>query len=59
MFVKGLCPDATAQFIEGMSVALEGEPFPENTSSLIGVEALADPEMLVEISAVAVIDVND
>jgi enamine deaminase RidA (YjgF/YER057c/UK114 family) len=56
MFVKGLCLEATAQFIEGMNVALDGKPFPANASSLIGVEALADPGMLVEISAVAVLD---
>ncbi len=55
MFVKGLCPKVTGQFIEAMNVALDGEPFPANASSLIGVEALADPEMLVEISAVAVL----
>ncbi len=56
MFVKGLCPEVIGQFIEGMSEALDGQPFPANASSLIGVEALADPGMLVEISAVAVID---
>ena len=58
MFVKGLCPEVTGQFIEAMSVALDGKPFPANASSLIGVEALGDPEMLVEISAVAVLDDN-
>ena len=56
MFVVGLCPEAMGQFLEGMSVALDGEPFPANASSLIGVDALVDPGMLVEISAVAVID---
>jgi enamine deaminase RidA (YjgF/YER057c/UK114 family) len=55
MFVKGLCPKVTGQFIEAMNVALDGEPFPANASSLIGVEALADPEMLVEISALAIL----
>ena len=58
MFVKGLCPEVTGQFIAGMNEALNGEPFPANASSLIGVAALADPEMLVEISAVAVVDIN-
>lgn len=58
MFVKGLCPEVTAQFIEAMNVALDGKPFPENASSLIGVDALADPDMLVEISAIAVIEDN-
>ena len=56
MFVKGLCPEVTSQFVEAMNVALDGEPFPAYASSLIGVEALADPDMLVEISAVAVLE---
>ena len=58
MFVKGLCPEVTAQFVEAMNEALDGKPFPANASSLIGVDALADPEMLVEISAVAVLEGN-
>lgn len=58
MFVKGLCPEVTSQFVEGMNKALDGNPFPANAASLIGVEALADPDMLVEISAVAVLDAN-
>lgn len=58
MFVKGLCPEVTSQFIEAMNEALDGNPFPANASSLIGVDALADPEMLVEISAVAVVEGN-
>jgi enamine deaminase RidA (YjgF/YER057c/UK114 family) len=56
MYVKGLCPVVTEQFVEGMMVALDGEPFPANASSLIGIDALAHPDMLVEISAVAVVD---
>lgn len=58
MYVKGLCPEVTGQFIEAMNEALNGKPFPPNASSLIGVEALGHPDMLVEISAVAVLDVN-
>jgi enamine deaminase RidA (YjgF/YER057c/UK114 family) len=34
----------------------DGEPFPPNASSLIGVARLGHPEMLVEISAIAVLD---
>lgn len=56
MFVVGLCPEVTGQFVEAMNMALDGKPFPPNASSLIGVEALADPGMLVEISAVAVLE---
>ncbi len=56
MFVVGLNAKSTEQFILGMNEALDGQPFPANASSLIGVEALAYHEMLVEISAVAVVD---
>jgi enamine deaminase RidA (YjgF/YER057c/UK114 family) len=56
MYIKGLCPVITGQFVKAMNEALDGKPFPSNASSLIGVDALADPRMLVEISAVAVID---
>ena len=58
IFVKGLCPEVTGKFVEAMNEALDGKPFPANASSLIGVEALADPELLVEISAVAVLEGN-
>ena len=55
-YVKGLTPRLTGQFVEAMNVALDGKPFPANATSLIGVESLADPGMLVEISVVAVVD---
>lgn len=56
MYVKNLDNDSVRAFVSGMMVSLEGEPFPPNASSLIGVQALADPRMLVEISAIAVIE---
>ncbi|MEH6582747.1 MAG: RidA family protein [Halioglobus sp.] len=56
MFVKDLTPQATEQFVAGMNEALDGSPFPANASSLIGVAALAHPDMLVEISAIAITD---
>ena len=56
MFVKDLSAEAAQQFMLGMNEALDGQPFPPNASSLIGVQGLAAPGMLVEISAVAVID---
>lgn len=56
MYVKNLTSDATTQFVTGMNEALDGKPFPANASSLIGVHALGHPDMLVEISAVAVVD---
>jgi enamine deaminase RidA (YjgF/YER057c/UK114 family) len=56
MYVKDMDADAVEAFITGMSEALDGAPFPPNASSLIGVQSLAMEGMLVEISAVAVID---
>ena len=56
MYVVGLDDERTAEFIGGMNVALDGQPFPPNASSLIGVARLGHPEMLVEISAIALLD---
>ncbi len=56
MYVVDLGPESTREFVAGMNEALEGKGFPPNASSMIGVQALAMPGMLVEISAVAVID---
>lgn len=56
MYVKNLTPEALEQFSRAMSEALGGHPFPPNASTMVGVQALGHPDMLVEISAVAVID---
>ena len=56
MYIKNLSPSATEAFVAGMMEALDGQPFPPNASSLIGVQSLAMEGMLVEVSAVAVID---
>jgi len=53
MYVVGLDEASTETFIAAMNVALDGEPFPPNASSLIGVARLGHPAMRVEISAVA------
>lgn len=56
-YVKALdTPGAVEDISEAMAVALDGQPFPAHAFSIIGVEALADPRILIEISAVAVID---
>lgn len=55
LYVKDLDNDSIRAFVSGMFASLDGEPFPPNASSLIGVQGLADPRMLVEISAVAVV----
>lgn len=56
MYVVGLDDTRAAEFVRAMNVALDGQPFPPNASSLIGVARLGHPEMLVEISAIAVLD---
>lgn len=56
MYVKNLDPEALEQFGRAMSDALDGEAFPPNASTMVGVQALALPDMLVEVSAIAVID---
>ncbi|CAB1370009.1 RidA family protein [Denitratisoma oestradiolicum] len=56
MYVKHLTPEALEQFSRATSVALGGKAFPPNASTMVGVQALGHPDMLVEISAVAVID---
>lgn len=57
LYIRGLDTDAAAKAImQGMAVALDGEPFPAHAFSMIGVEALAGPEILIEISAVAMLE---
>ncbi|MCP5320219.1 MAG: RidA family protein [Pseudomonadales bacterium] len=56
MYVKDLGPEALEQFGRALNDALGGTPFPPNASTLVGVQSLAYPQMLVEISAVAVVD---
>lgn len=56
MYVVDLNAENTQAFIAGMNEALDGQGFPANASSLIGVKALAMEGMLVEISGVAEID---
>ncbi|QDX80280.1 enamine deaminase RidA [Denitratisoma sp. DHT3] len=56
MYVKDLNPAVLEQFSRAVSEALDGKPFPPNASTMVGVQALGFPDMLVEISAVAVID---
>lgn len=56
MYVVDLDEARTATFVSAMNVALDGEPFPPNASSLIGVARLGHPAMQVEIAAIAALD---
>ena len=56
MYVVGLTPAVLEQFSRAMNEALGGKPFPPNAATLVGVEKLAFPDMLVEIAAIALLD---
>jgi len=53
IYIVDLTADKTEILVQAMGQALDGEPFPPNASTLVGVTQLAYPEMLIEISAVA------
>jgi enamine deaminase RidA (YjgF/YER057c/UK114 family) len=54
-YVVDLDAEKTDRFVAGMNAALDGQPFPPNASTLVGVTRLGHPAMKVEISAVAAI----
>lgn len=56
MYIVGMNEKSVHDFSKAMAKVLDGEPFPPNASSMIGVASLAMEGMLVEISAIAVID---
>lgn len=58
IYVVDLDEEKTAVFIDAMRVALDGQAFPPNASTLVGVTRLGAPGMMVEISAIAVIPGN-
>ena len=55
VYIKGLIGQASEQVMAAMATAIDGKPFPAHAFSMIGVEALSGPELLVEISAIAVL----
>lgn len=55
-YIVGLTDERTELYVRAMGQALDGRPFPPHASTLVGVERLAYGDMLVEISAVAVLD---
>ncbi|GAB3630304.1 enamine deaminase RidA [Pandoraea terrae] len=56
VYLKNLTPEVAEQFVTALSSALEGEPFPAHAFTMVGVQALASPDVLVEISAVVALD---
>lgn len=56
LYIKGLNSDAIQQVMTGMATALDGKPFPAHAYNIVGVEALSDPDVLIEVSAIAVTD---
>lgn len=56
LYIRGMDGDANRAVMQGMATALNGKPFPAHAFNLVGVASLADPRILIEISAVAVTD---
>lgn len=56
LYIRDMDSDANRAVMQGMATALKGTPFPAHAFNLVGVASLADPRILVEISAVAVTD---
>jgi 2-iminobutanoate/2-iminopropanoate deaminase len=54
-YIVNLDSERTDTFVAAMNAALDGQPFPPNASTMVGVTRLGDARMLVEISAVAAI----
>lgn len=57
VYLKALTPVVVEQFMTAFATAIEGKPFPPHAFSIIGVTALSGADLLVEITAVAVLDV--
>ncbi len=55
MYIVDLDAEKVGIFGRAMAEALDGEPFPPNASTMVGVQALAAEGMLVEVSAIAVV----
>ncbi|QDX82797.1 enamine deaminase RidA [Denitratisoma sp. DHT3] len=53
VYLKNLTPEVVEQFFAALAEGLEGKPFPPHAMTLVGVAALAGPDQLVEMSAVA------
>ena len=56
VYLRDLTPEVAEQFIAALSVAMDGEPFPAHAFTMVGVQALASPDVLVEISAIVAFD---
>lgn len=54
LYIKGLNSEVIQQVMMGIATALDGKPFPAHAHSIIGVEALSDPNVLIEVTAIAV-----
>jgi len=55
VYVKDLNQKAMEDITKAQMIALDGKPFPPSTCTMIGVTSLVSPDLLVEISATAVV----
>ncbi|QQX89157.1 RidA family protein (plasmid) [Cupriavidus necator] len=56
VYLRELTPEVAEQFMAAFSVAMDGESFPAHAFTMVGVQALASPDVLVEISAMVAFD---
>ena len=56
MYIVGLNDQSLKDFGRGVSDALGEQGMPPTASTMVGVECLALPGMLIEIDAIAVVD---
>ncbi|MBA6414217.1 RidA family protein [Parahaliea sp. F7430] len=54
LYIKGLNRQAAREITQAMATALDGQPFPAHAFNMIGIDALADPRALIEITSIAV-----
>ncbi|SNS42901.1 Enamine deaminase RidA, house cleaning of reactive enamine intermediates, YjgF/YER057c/UK114 family [Sphingomonas laterariae] len=55
-YIVGLTDEKFQRFVAAMNVALDGQPFPANASSVIGIERLALEGLEIEMTTVVAID---
>ena len=55
IYVKGLKPSVAQGVMEALAQAVDGQPYPAHAFNMIGIETLADPRHLVEVTSLAVL----
>ena len=56
VYLKNLSSEASQQYLRALESGLDGRAFPVHAFTMVGVQALGMPELLVEVSATAALD---